>query len=73
MTELINSYLETAMILKGRICELSEKLKTERDIDTINSLTARKQLLEEERYDLLAAAAQMHEYIKTEKAASGDC
>lgn len=71
MTELIKSYLDTAKLLKVRIEEISEELKTETDLPKHKSLKARKEMLEDERYDMLGVVVQMIEYSE-EKFACGD-
>lgn len=73
MTELINSYLKSAQIVKKRMDELSELMKKEKDIDTFKSLQARRNLLEDERYDMLGIVSQMIELSDDYKKASGDC
>jgi len=60
MTELIKSYLETAKILKQRIDEISEMMKTETDLQNHKSLKARKD--EDERYDMLGVVVEMLEH-----------
>ena len=62
MTELIKSYLETAKILKQRIDEISEMMKTETDLQNHKSLKARKETLEDERYDMLGVVVEMLEH-----------
>jgi len=71
MTELIKSYLDTAKLLKVRIEEISEELKTETDLLKHKSLKARKEMLEDERYDMLGVVVQMIEYSE-EKFVCGD-
>lgn len=71
MTELIRSYLLTAKLLKDRINELSQLIKMEADVEKHNSLVARKELLSQERYEMLAVVAQMLEYEEDKKLASG--
>ena len=73
MTELINSYLTAASLVKKRIDEISEIIKKECDLDTLKSLRARKSLLEDERYDMLGIVSEMIQQSKDYKMASGDC
>jgi len=73
MTELIKSYLDTARVLKERIELLSKMLKKEQDLEKHKALEARKDLLEEERYDMLGVVAEMMEHCDERKAVSGGC
>lgn len=72
MTEMIRSYLLSAKLLKDRINELAEQIKSEEDIDRHNQLVTRKELLERERFDMLAVVSEMLEYEEQQKRASGE-
>lgn len=72
MTELIRSYLDTAKLLKERICQITQTIKNSTNADEIKALNTRRDLLEDERYDMLGAVSAMLEYVGEEKVASGD-
>lgn len=56
MTEMYQSYVQSAEALKQRIDLLSIQINSDENQDNINALKARRQLLIEERYDLIDIA-----------------
>lgn len=73
MTELINSYLKAAQLVKKRIDEISEIMKCEKDIEVLKALKARRDLLEDERYDMLGVVSEMIKQSEDYERVSGDC
>ena len=56
MRKMYESYVKSAEALKERIDFLSNQIFTEENADNLNSLKAPRQLLIEERYDLIDIA-----------------
>ena len=73
MTELIKSYLAVASMVRNRMTELTQQMKEEEDADKLKSLRIRRDILQDERYEMLGVVSEMiHRNSETEKA-SGDC
>lgn len=73
MTELIKSYLAAAAMVRNRITELTQQMKEEKDADKLKLLRIRRDILQDERYEMLGVVSEMiHRNIEIEKA-SGDC
>ena len=56
MSGIYKSYVESAEAIKERIDLLSNQINSEENAENLNSLKARRQLLIEERYDLIDIA-----------------
>ena len=56
MSGIYKSYVESAEAIKERIDLLSDQINSEENAENLNSLKARRQLLIEERYDLIDIA-----------------
>ncbi len=72
MIELIKSYLRSANLLKKRIDELFEEMKREEDQDKFVSLRRRRDILIEERYDLLGTVSEMVRLYSEANTACGE-
>lgn len=73
MTELIKSYLAAASMVRNRMAELTQQMKEETNADKLKSLRMRRDILQDERYEMLGVVSEMiHRKTETEKA-SGDC
>ena len=71
MTELIKSYLHAAATVKKRMDELTALMKNEKDVDKLKSFRARRNILEDERYEMLGVVSEMIR-LSVGKNASGD-
>lgn len=63
MRELIESYKAEVERLEQHSKKLAQMIKTERDIDIVNGLTARKKLIDIEKFELLTDIRSMQEYV----------
>ncbi|MBR4554756.1 MAG: hypothetical protein IKO27_04090 [Ruminococcus sp.] len=63
MTELIKEYERQIEAVRRRSAELKRRMLLTTDIDEINSLRSRTELLEEEMYELMYSAALMRRNV----------
>ncbi|HIT58370.1 MAG TPA: hypothetical protein IAC39_01405 [Candidatus Faeciplasma pullistercoris] len=63
MRELIENYKAEVERLEQHSKKLAQMIKTERDIDIVNGLTARKKLIDIEKFELLTDIRSMQEYV----------
>ena len=63
MRELIENYKAEVERLEQDSKKLAQMIKTERDIDIVNGLTARKKLIDIEKFELLTDIRSMQEYV----------
>lgn len=63
MRELIENYKAEVERLEQHSKKLAQMIKTERDIDIVNGLTARKKLIDIEKFELLTDIRSMQEYL----------
>ena len=63
MRELIENYKAEVEKLEQHSKKLAQMIKTERDIDIVNGLTARKKLIDIEKFELLTDIRSMQEYV----------
>ncbi len=63
MKELIENYKAEVERLEQHSKKLAQMIKTERDIDIVNGLTARKKLIDIEKFELLTDIRSMQEYV----------
>ncbi len=63
MRELIESYKAEVERLEQHSKKLAQMIKNERDIDIVNGLTARKKLIDIEKFELLTDIRSMQEYL----------
>ena len=63
MRELIENYKAEVERLEQHSKKLAQMIKTERDIDIVNGLTAHKKLIDIEKFELLTDIRSMQEYV----------
>lgn len=73
MTELIKSYLAAAAMVRKRMTELTEQMKEETDADKLKTLRIRRDLLQDERYEVLGVVSEIIRRNTQSEKVRGDC